>query len=123
METQFASRELIEQRVGVEAGFLGNLPHPFGPTFELRQARFSLSELILPGRTGLSVGRPDRRLVFDGSKLDDLVMKGGLEGRLKDVDLLGFGDNCRGCAWLQRINTSGCKPSLEHYPIRKRQAN
>jgi hypothetical protein len=49
-----------------------------------------LSELILPGGAGLSIGGPGRRMVLDGSKLADLVMKGGLEGRLKGVDLSSF---------------------------------
>jgi hypothetical protein len=34
-KTQFASGELVEQRVSVEAGARGDLPHPFGPSFEL----------------------------------------------------------------------------------------
>jgi hypothetical protein len=55
-----------------------------------RRVLVSLSELILPGGAGLSIGGPGRRMVFDGSKLGDLVMKGGLESRLKGVDLLSF---------------------------------
>ena len=39
----------------------------------------------------MSIGGPGRRMVFDGSKLGDVIMKGGLEGRLKGVDLLSFG--------------------------------
>jgi hypothetical protein len=41
-------------------------------------------------RRPTSHGGPGRRMVFDGSKLGDLVMNGGLESRLKGVDLLSF---------------------------------
>ena len=39
----------------------------------------------------MSIGGPGRRMVFTCSKLGDMVMKGGLEGRLKGVDLSSFG--------------------------------
>ena len=91
MEAQFASGEFVKQGICVEACGLGDLPHPFGTAFELSAASFSLSNLILPGGAGLSIGGPGRRMVFDCSKLGGLVVKGGLEGRLKGVDLLSFG--------------------------------
>jgi len=53
METQFASGVFVEQGIRVEAGIVGDLLHPFGAAFELSEARFSLSNLILPGLCGL----------------------------------------------------------------------
>ena len=91
METQFASGELVKHGIRVDPGIVGDLPHPFGTAFELSAASFSLSNLILPGGAGLSIGGPGRRMVFDCSKLGGLVVKGGLEGRLKGADLLSFG--------------------------------
>lgn len=38
----------------------------------------------------MSIGGPGRRMVFDGSKFGDLIMKAGLKGRVKGVDLLSF---------------------------------
>jgi len=90
-ETQFTSGELVKQGVCVEAGILGDLPHPFGAAFELSEASFSLSNLILPGCAGLSTGWPGRLLLFDSSKLCGLNMDGGLKAGLKVVDLLSLG--------------------------------
>ena len=58
METQFASGELVKQGISVEACGLGYLPHPFGTAFELSEARFSLSNLILPACAGLFICWP-----------------------------------------------------------------
>jgi hypothetical protein len=35
METQLTSGEFVEQRVSVEDGAAGDLPHPFGASFKL----------------------------------------------------------------------------------------
>jgi hypothetical protein len=92
METQFTSGEFVEQGIRVEAGILGNLPHPFRTAFELSKARFSLSNLILPGCAGLSTGWPGRLLfLFDSSKLCGLTVDSTLEAGLKVVDLLSLG--------------------------------
>ena len=45
METQLPSGEFVEQGIRVEAGVLGDLPHPFKAALELSEASFSLSNL------------------------------------------------------------------------------
>ena len=91
METQFTSGEFVKQGIRVEAGIVGDLPHPFESAFELSEARFSVSNLILPSCAGLSTGWPGEPFLFDCGKLSGLVMDGALKAGLKIVDLLSFG--------------------------------
>jgi len=91
METQFASGELVKQGISVEACGLGYLPHPFGTAFELSEARFSLSNLILPACAGLFICWPGGLLLFDCSELRGLTVDSALEAGLKVVDLLSLG--------------------------------
>ena len=91
METQFTGGEFVKQGIRVEACVVGDLPHPFESAFELSEARFSVSNLILPSCAGLSTGWPGGPFLFDCGKLCGLAMDDGLECGLKGADLLSFG--------------------------------
>ena len=118
MEAQFASGEFVKQGICVEACGLGDLPHPFGTAFELSEAGFSLSNLILPGGAGLSIGGPGRRMAFDGSKLGGLGYEwrfGGLPEGCRSVELWpGRSTLIARCVATKAVRREGAQPGRRY---------